>query len=647
VSLRLMDGKVLLVKSDGAAGDGDGDAWEAEEPWPEPSADVPADARGLKFPEMYFSENVGGRFRPGRYEGFMDGYVEKLLAGEVVGPTGNFAQRFMAGEVRSNAPGKLEVQDAHPRDRAYQECCENYGARRSEVVEALRSFVEPPPWQKMKMTELKKEAPKMLPGEMYRVEIPPTLGELEEMGAPWLTRAFHAAGTLPPDNSVARIVKFKRLPTTTIASAGGAGPKAFMTVEYEKDDPNLHTELFVKMPWAVSGTKEMGADALYRTRISGNSDSEFMECTIYRFMGPIFPFRIPKYYFSDVCRPNTNYILITEKIMFGSSGEYLEGKKRSSFGPHEVLPVAEKYFDFQVEPKQQYEMYYCIMRAQARMAAWDVTGKFDFVPPQLRGGNLIPPLLGTFQWPPKLPAEQRQEKRIPAERFSKLWREYLCEYARRCYAPEYTGDAFVSAIERCCYDARMWDDALQLYNGLFPQWLGMQHTNLQSDNAYFWRDDEGVMDAGIIDWGGASPGYLPSRLTASLTSAEGHVLYEHEEGLLRCLRDEFYRESGIFLDFGELMRQWYLAYVQYVSGMGTNIEMEVFRETKKEEWLDIDSLNHPKVAGRWNVRCYAFMIEHALAYLHLHWKDKSNKKYFHVHDCMREWKAYWIKNDMT
>lgn len=30
--------------------------------------------------------------------------------------------------------------------------------------------------------------------------------------------------------------------------------------------------------------------------------------------------------------------------------------------------------------------------------------------------------------------------------------------------------------------------------------LGAMHMNLQADNAYLWKDEEGDLDAGIFDW---------------------------------------------------------------------------------------------------------------------------------------------------
>ena len=37
-----------------------------------------------------------------------------------------------------------------------------------------------------------------------------------------------------------------------------------------------------------------------------------------------------------------------------------------------------------------------------------------------------------------------------------------------------------------------------------PDYIAYAHPNLNIDNAYWWRDDKGVLDAGLIDWSGFS-----------------------------------------------------------------------------------------------------------------------------------------------
>lgn len=555
-------------------------------------------------------------------------------------PYGDFVEAHLARLISGQAAATASQPPRAPGAKVDQD----FEARRSEcegnrVKLVSQGFKSLPPWKKLTKAELEKVANTTLKGEMYGLPIPPTLAELERLGAPWLTKAFHAAGTLSADNAVKQVLKFTRLPVQGREAAGGAGAKAILTVEYSKPEPEFHTQLFVKMPWSIGETKEMGGDAFYRWKISCNVDNDGQEVTIYRFLGPIFPFRIPKYYFADICRENTNFVLITETIPFGKQGQ-------QTLEPYEVLPVAEKFFDFKLEPRMRYEMYYCIVRAQARLAAWDKMGAFKDVPEEVRGASMAPPPLGSFQFPLPIPAKRRDMLKRTGTVCGKLWKEFVGGVAKKCYPAELTEPAFLDALYDCCVDAVCYKDDIFMYCFLFPDMIALQHSNLQSDNAYYWRNKEGEMDCGIIDWGGAAPGHFCIRFTSSITSAEGDVLDEHEDGLLQCFIDEYYQECGIKLDFEEFRRQWWLCYATYVTSMGTNIEMEIFRETPREAWASIDSLWHDKVAGIWNVRCYAFMIASALKYLHLRWQ-RGGRKGLHVHETLKSWRAYWEPKGMT
>mmetsp|Transcript_77857 Transcript_77857/g.166964 ORF Transcript_77857/g.166964 Transcript_77857/m.166964 type:complete len:708 (-) Transcript_77857:59-2182(-) len=557
-------------------------------------------------------------------------------------------------------PGRIMPAEGEKVDKEFE--------KRRLVAEAnhtvlSREGVKPlPPFVKMNMGQLEENCHKVLNGEQYGLPVPINLADLQKRGEKFLTQCFQTAGTIGKDQSVKKVLAFKRLPMTGKEAAGGSGPKAFLTVEWAKEDPELHKELFVKMPWdmgtesAKAGVlteeeqkefyrkKEQGIDPYYRWKCSANADYEAQESTIYRFLGPVFPFKIPKYYYADICRGNTNYMLCTEKIAFPKKGQ----KDFKDFQGYDILPVAEKYFDFQLEPRMRHEMYYCIMRSQARMAAWDKLGKFDFAGPEVRGSAMAPPALGAFQFPLTLNEKQRRMKCRAGMQNAKIWKEFMTEYAPKAklYDKDYFEPDFIEKIEAACMDVGGYKDDIFMYGCLFPDMIGFQHTNLQSDNAFYWYTEEGKMDIGIIDWGGASPGSFCSRMTGSITSCEGDVLDAHEDGFLNCFITEYYKESGIKLDFHEFQRQWMLTYCTYILSCGTNIEMEVFRETPREAWGSIKGIWDDKIAGRWNVRCFVFMIASMLKYLRIRW-IRGGKNNFHCHDDFREWKTYWDAKGMT
>jgi len=497
----------------------------------------------------------------------------------------------------------------------------------------------PPPWVRLTKKDMEVKAKETLNGDCYGLPVPPTLGDLHKFGAEWLTKAFHAAKTLDLDNSVTKVLEFKRLPTTTKDAAGGAGPKAVMTVEYAKSDAGLHTELFVKMPWAVEGSKEMGGDIVWRMEGSAKGDGDFQECAIYRFLGPIFPFKTPKYYFADICRPNTNYILITELVKFGK-------KEQQSFEPYQCLPLAEKYLDFQLEPRMRYEMYYALMRAQARLAAWDQLGFFDAVPAEFRGAYLSPPLLGTFAWPTQMAEKARESRKRGAKKMADTLTEFVGDTAKKCYASDLTSKAFLTALADCMEEAGSFQEDIRLYFSLFPGHVGFQHPNLNADNAYFWRNADGEMDCGLIDWGGSAPMNCMSVLTGSITGAEGEVLAEHDVPLLRCFKEEYLGECGIDLNLEEMERQWHLSYVLYLLYLALHTEQDIKRLVKPEEWKGITSLMDSRCISHWTVRCYSQMIRLACRYLQIRWVQGGRKK-LHIHNTFSEWKDFWAKQGLT
>jgi len=512
----------------------------------------------------------------------------------------------------------------------------NLEKMRNETIKAL------PPYKKLTTPDLQKLTKNSLPGEMYGLPVPPTLSDFEKLGEKYMTQCFHVAGTIPKDNAVKKILAFKRLPMTGQMAAGGSGPKAFITVEYDKEDPDLHTQLFMKMPWAMEGeSKEMGVDPFYRWKCSATCDYEAQEATIYRFLGPIFPFKIPKYYFADICRENTNYILITEKIQYADRG-------KTEFAKYEIIPTGEKYWDWKFEPRVQYEMYYAFMRCQARMAAWDKLGRYNHCPPDLRGLGMAPPMIGSFEWPPQADPKARKVQVNRGLKCAETFKEFMtsAKFGKKLFPKELTDTDFIKAIYSCICDSFPYGSEIFLYSCLFPDMIAFQHWNLQSDNGYFWWTDDDKLDCGLIDWGGAAPASFPAKLSGSITAMLGDVLHVHEDGLIKCFIDEYYRECGIKLNFFEFRRQWWLAYCGYIGSLGTNIEFEIFREHPREEWDKVEDIWSDMVAGTWTVRCQVFMTLEAMKYLHARWLAKR-KGNLHCHDTFLEWKDYWEARGMN
>eukprot|EP00971_Amphidinium_carterae_P295859 5875731-Amphidinium_carterae.1 len=149
---------------------------------------------------------------------------------------------------------------------------------------------------------------KRLTGDLYGLRFPQHPEELftsEEFGLPWLIQAFHLAGSLPKENSIKKVVSWKRF------IGGGSGPKvmtrktaeaAVFEVEYEQPSPDLDTKLFIKMPHPKEENSEERYAECGAAKFGDNWGGELL---FYRYVAPQLPFPCPKFYFGDVCREST------------------------------------------------------------------------------------------------------------------------------------------------------------------------------------------------------------------------------------------------------------------------------------------------------------------------------------------------------
>lgn len=273
-------------------------------------------------------------------------------------------------------------------------------------------------------------------------------------------------------------------------------------------------------------------------------------------------------------------------------------------------------------------------------------GYFNHVDGDIRGLDMSPPPLGSFPWPFQLTEKQRKAKRRQGEMSAPKLIEFISDVGKACFPQEYRDPKFLEAITVASVDYLTYRDDIGTYGFLFPQMIGMQHANLQADNGYFWRDADGVMDCGLIDWGGASPKHMAQTPMGCLTGCEGEILDEHQDGFFRCLLDEFYKECGIKVDFGEFRRQFLLNYCGHVAGRAMDVEVETYREVPREKWPGIKSIWDDQVVGIWCVRCQVFMLLKMLKYLHLRWVRHGRRR-LHCHDTVVEWVDYWQQHGMS
>src|ERR1700743_3104048 len=141
-------------------------------------------------------------------------------------------------------------------------------------------------------------------GDSTGLSIPAHAQSLRNAGAAFLTEAFRLFGSLSPDNSVARITHFDTF------AGGNSGPKVFLSVEYERAERGLHTDLFVKF--------SRDFEDAFRDRRRHELAAECRFAALSRLPG--FPIDVPAAYFADFHNWSGTGLLITQRIAFGHDG---------------------------------------------------------------------------------------------------------------------------------------------------------------------------------------------------------------------------------------------------------------------------------------------------------------------------------------
>mmetsp|Transcript_116168 Transcript_116168/g.339757 ORF Transcript_116168/g.339757 Transcript_116168/m.339757 type:complete len:996 (+) Transcript_116168:60-3047(+) len=456
-----------------------------------------------------------------------------------------------------------------------------------------------PPFKRLDHKGMQEMCLKSLPGHFSGMKFPHTSEQLEAFGPEWYTQAFHKFGTLPKDNKVTKVVSVEQLPHSGFDAAGGAGHKAFVTLEYERPDPDLHTKLFAKFPWDYF---ESETGKAYRMQLSTYGDMDSFELMTSIFCEHLLPFRIPKLYFCDINRDTTNYVLIVERIPFGKRGKLENGRvvEDAQQKPFEVLPACGKYQDYLLSDPAK--IYYCIFREMAHLAAWDHLGRYDsFLGPMNK--------FTTEQWLAATgPRKAQSHNKYDAARraialITDKGIEFATKVAPQVFTPVGKDLKMLQRMKEDFIEISPYAEDIGAFIGSSSDYIAAMHLNLQADNAFFWPDDHGELDCGVFDWCGFGRVSFVMNFMGCLSGAEAEMLDAHEEGLMTTFCQEYERYGGPHIEPEDLLLRYRLQWPLYAMDSSQYVERDIYRECPKEEWASITSKMDSKFIDRWNVRC--------------------------------------------
>ncbi|MGE2713149.1 hypothetical protein ACQI4L_03730 [Mycolicibacterium litorale] len=337
-------------------------------------------------------------------------------------------------------------------------------------------------------------------GDHLGLPVPATPAALRDGGEAFLTKAFQAFGALGEGNRVVRIARCEEI------TGGSTGRKLLLDVEYAHAEAGLRTDLFVKF--------SRDFDDPVRDRGRTQMASEVVFAALARTPG--FPIAVPHPRFADYHADSGTGVLITDRITFGHNG--IERQYHKCLD--EEMPRPEEH-------------YRVLVTAVARLAGTQRSGRLPVdltaaFPVDLRAATVGEPVVLT---------PDRLDRRLSV----------LTEFCR-AHPGLLPGD-----VRSPAFLARLRDEAHQVVRREEAIWRALRdaedhialcHWNANVDNAWFWRDGDGVLRCGLMDWGCVSRMNVAMALWGALCGAETTLWDNHFDDLVRLFCDEMAAAGG-------------------------------------------------------------------------------------------------------
>jgi hypothetical protein len=341
--------------------------------------------------------------------------------------------------------------------------------------------------------------PRIAVGAETGLAFPTTIEALHEVGPEFLTIAFRATGALSEGNRVSAISG------STEFFGGGMGRKLLLTVEYETAETGLDRELFVKFP------RDYG-DPL-REIFTPLMASEVRFALLSRRRD--FPLVVPKCYFGDYDPQTMNGVLITSRVPYGQGGIETSREKCQDYELSDALPY-----------------YRALARAMGRLAGHHKAGRFGNI------DHLFPPSTGKAADSNRIPFP---ESLLP-EKLAKL-REFA-KSAPQLFQDDLGSDRFLDRFAGEVPLVFALQDKVRAYLAAARNYVALCHTNMNIDNAWFWRGADGSMQVGLLDWGGVAQMSIAQAIYGMTCSGEITFNSTHRRELIDIVVGEYCGAGG-------------------------------------------------------------------------------------------------------
>ncbi len=336
-------------------------------------------------------------------------------------------------------------------------------------------------------------------GDIFGLEFPAHPEALASGGPEFLTRAFRATGVLDEGNSVTQITAIEEW------TLGGTGVKANLSIEYERYVAGLSRQLFVKFSRNFQD----------KVRDSGrhHMPPEVLLANLSR--DPAFPVAVPKCFYADIQRETLTGVIITERIPYG----------RDAVEPHYPKCMDQALPD----PLPHYS---ALVSNLARLSGAHKSGRLGEV-----AQRYFPLDIEAL-----IARRPRFETPLLVKRINRL-AEFISQYPH--LVPDHIADpAFLDAFKADAPLVAEQQEEIWRFLYSYPDMIALCHVNANIDNAWFWREPDDTLHAGLIDWGSVGQMSVASSIWGCVGAAEPETHDRHLDELLDLFIAEYARAGG-------------------------------------------------------------------------------------------------------
>ena len=154
--------------------------------------------------------------------------------------------------------------------------------------------------------------------------------------------------------------------------------------------------------------------------------------------------------------------------------------------------------------------------------------------------------------------------------------DFIAQYPHLS-SPHIADRAFLDSLRAAAPLAVAQQDAIRRFQTSRPDMIALCHLNANIDNAWFWRESDGTLRCGLIDWGSVGQMPVAQSIWGCVGAAEPDMIDQHLDELLDLFVAEYASAGGPTLDKAELERHLEL-YVMMTTFVMTTAAPAILRE---------------------------------------------------------------------